>query len=87
MLSYAADEVLVDCVVNLILMMKQEDKCQLVENVITYAIKYWEPDKKIVTKQDFDFMDRFARSAMDKFHPVGFPHRMSQGTGKETLLL
>lgn len=56
----------VDRVVNLVLMMEREDKCQLVENIITYAIKDWEPGKKIVTKQDFDFMDRFARSAMDK---------------------
>ena len=56
----------VDRVVNLILMMKQEDKCQLVENVINYAIKDWEPDKKTVTMQDFDFMDRFARCAIDK---------------------
>ena len=56
----------VNRVINLILMMEQEDKCQLVENVITYAIKDWGPDKKTVTKQDFDFMDRFARSAMNK---------------------
>ena len=66
----------VDRIVNLILMMEQRDKCQLVENVVAYAIKDWESDKKIVTKQDFDFMDRFARCAMDKTKSDG--HRTSK---------
>lgn len=79
----------VDRIVNLILMMEQRDKCQLVENVINYAIKDWESDKKIVTKQDFDFMDRFARCAIDKSknggHQTSREKMMNELVGMESV--
>ena len=79
----------VDRVVNLILMMEQKDKCQLVENVINYAIKDWELDKKVVTKQDFDFMDRFARSAMvrskDNKHRTAREKMMKELVGMDSV--
>lgn len=56
----------VERVINLILVMEQEDKCQLVENVVNYAAKDWDPDKTTILKNDFDFMDRFGRAAMNK---------------------
>ena len=79
----------VDRVVNLILMMEQKDKCQLVENVINYAVKDWEPGKKTVEKQDFDFMDRFARSAMvrskDNKHRTAREKMMKELVGMDSV--
>lgn len=49
--------------INMVMSMNEQNKCQLIENIIKYAIK----DKKksetiILTDKDFRFMDRFCRA-------------------------
>lgn len=50
-------------VLNLFLDMQEEAKCQLLENIVNYAVKDWEDDHPEVIKvEDFAFMDRFVRT-------------------------
>lgn len=49
--------------VNLIVAMKEENKCQLIENIVKYAVKDWKSaDERPIENKDFDFMDRFCRA-------------------------
>ncbi len=49
--------------VNMVLSMNEENKCQLVEKIITYAMKDWSKTKEyVITEKDFDFMNRFCRT-------------------------
>ena len=52
-----------ETVLNLFLDMQEEAKCQLLENVVNYAIKDWmEEHPRVIKTADFAFMDRFVRT-------------------------
>lgn len=49
--------------INQIICMKENDKCQLMENIVKYAVKdKTENEKCEITNADFSFMDRFLRT-------------------------
>ena len=49
--------------VNMVFSMNELNKCQLVEKIITYAVKDWNKTKEcVITEKDFDFMNRFCRT-------------------------
>lgn len=49
--------------VNIIMAMKETNKCKLVENIVKYAVKDWKSsEERPIENKDFAFMDRFCRS-------------------------
>lgn len=48
-------------IANLVLAMKEKNKCKLIENLVNYAVKDKNADEKTLTNQDFAFMERFVR--------------------------
>lgn len=49
--------------VNIIVAMDEENKCQLVENIVKYAVKDWKStEERPIENRDFDFIDRFCRA-------------------------
>lgn len=48
---------------NIVAAMEEENKCQLIENIVKYAVKDWKfPEERPIENKDFDFMDRFCRA-------------------------
>ncbi len=56
----------VERIANLVLKMKEKNKCKLIENIVSYAIKDKNADEKILSNKDFAFMDRFVRCEKGK---------------------
>lgn len=51
--------------VNIISVMTDQDKCQLIENIVKYAVKDWDsPDERMIENKDFDFLNRFCRTVV-----------------------
>lgn len=56
-------------IVNMVMSMNEKNKCQLIENIIKYAVKDKNKKEEIVlTDKDFDFMDRFCRANADAWN-------------------
>ena len=52
-----------DRLINMISSMQDKNKCQLIENIVQYAVKDWKDfEDRMITNQDFAFMDRFCRT-------------------------
>lgn len=48
-------------IANLVIAMKEKNKCKLVENLVNYAVKDKNEGEKTLSNQDFAFMERFVR--------------------------
>lgn len=76
-----------DRIVNMIISMNEVNKCQLIENIIKYAIK----DKKKInfitlTNNDFDFMDRFCRTDTAKHRKKNDDYKNTMDRMKQELI-
>ncbi len=49
--------------VNIVVAMDEENKCELIENIVKYAVKDWKSaNERPIENRDFDFIDRFCRT-------------------------
>lgn len=49
--------------VNIVMAMRDDNKCTLIENIVKYAVKDWKSaEERSIENKDFDFMDRFCRA-------------------------
>lgn len=50
-------------IIDIIMAMNENNKCELIEKIVKYAIKDMNPEgTKTITTKDFDFIDRFVKS-------------------------
>ncbi len=53
-----------DRLANIVSAIMETEKCSLVENIVKYAVKDWKtPEERPIENKDFNFMDRFCRTA------------------------
>lgn len=69
--------------VNIITAMEEVNKCQLIENIVKYAVKDWKCTKeRPIENKDFDFIDRFCRADRANLSEK----RKKQRTSKERMM-
>ncbi len=69
--------------VNIVVAMDEENKCELIENIVKYAVKDWKSaNERPIENRDFDFIDRFCRTY--RSHPDR--RRKKQRTAAERMM-